>query len=326
MARAYTAANITAPQGTRMELRQLRYFVKIADLGSVSKASRALHIAQPALSQQMAQLESELGHALLTRLSTGVKMTEHGELFYRHALRVLRGIDDIPAAVSSLEKTPSGTVSIGLPQSTAWQYAQPLMEATARQYPGITLELFDEISAHISARIVSGRFDMGVIVHDEEPGVLNCTALFDEQLFLLSRADVAPQLERATASDMAGLTLPLSIPGPGQGVRPMVDAFFAREGVPMPEPPVRANSVGIMRRSVMAGMAHSVMPWSTMAEELAAGTARATPIEPRLTRRVYLCVAPDAALSVAARAIHEMLLALARDQLASGQWHVTAVT
>lgn len=308
-----------------MELRQLRYFVKIADLGSLSKASRALHIAQPALSQQMAQLESELGHPLLTRLSTGVRMTEQGEIFYRHAQRVLRGIDDIPAAVASLEKSPSGTVSIGLPQSTAWQYAEPLMETVASRYPAITLEIFDEISAHIPGRVTSGKFDMGVIVHEEDPGVLDSIPLMDEQLFLLSRADVAPRLGSVTALDLSRLALPLSIPGPGQGVRPMLDALFVREGVKLPAPPVRANSIGIMRHSVLAGIAHSVMPWGTMAPELAGGIVVATPFEPRLTRRVYLGTAPAAALSVAARAVHETLLALVKERVAGGQWHGTAV-
>lgn len=301
-----------------MELRQLRYFVKIADLGSLSKASRALHVAQPALSQQMAQLEAELGQLLLVRMSTGVRMTEQGEIFYTHAQRVLRQIEDIRSAIGSLEKSPSGTVSIGLPQTTATQYGLPLIEATAQRFPAIRLELFDEINGHIPQRLDSGRFDIGVIVNDDDAAMLQSTPLMDEHLFLVSRADQSRGLLSATAADIA--RLPLSVPGPGLGIRPMLDAFLARGGVTLQEPMVWTNSMSMMRRAMLSGLGHTIMPWGAVAQELAAGTLKATPLTPLLTRRVYVCTARSGTLSLAAQAVHTLLLAIVRQSVADGQW------
>ncbi len=301
-----------------MELRQLRYFVKIAELGSLSRASRALHIAQPALSQQMAQLEAELGQQLLTRMSSGVRMTEQGEVFMRHAQRVLRQIDDIPAAVASLEKNPAGTVRVGLAQTTASHYALLLADAVKERFPAIQLEFFDEISSHIPARLDSGRFDMGVIVNDEDAVLLDALPLMDEQLFVVSHAGQEPRTKSVNAKQLS--RLPLSIPATGLGVRPVVDAFLAQAGLNLPEPRVLANSMNLMRGAMVAGQAHGVMPWAAVAQELAAGTLVATPITPLLSRRVHLCTARDAALSLAARAVHKLLLQTVHDGVKSGTW------
>ncbi|MES2976263.1 MAG: LysR substrate-binding domain-containing protein [Pseudomonadota bacterium] len=301
-----------------MELRQLRYFAKIAELGSLTRASRALHIAQPALSQQMAQLEAEFGQKLLTRLSSGVRMTEQGEVFLRHAQRVLRQIDDIPAAVASLEKSPAGTVRVGLPQTTAAHYALLLAEQVVERFPAIRLELYDEISSHIPARLDSGRFDLGVIVNDEDAVLLDSVPLMDEQLFLVSRAGHAPRGKTVSAAQLA--KLPLSIPAAGFGVRPIVDAFLAQAGLVLAEPQVLANSMNIMRSAMMAGHAHGVMPWAAVAQELAAGTLVATPIAPALARRVHLCTARDTALSLAAHAVHRLLADTVHEQVRSGAW------
>ncbi|MGB3072102.1 MAG: LysR substrate-binding domain-containing protein [Ottowia sp.] len=301
-----------------MELRQLRYFVRIAELGSLSRASRVLHIAQPALSQQMAHLEAELGQVLLTRLSSGVRMTEQGEVFLHHARRVLRLIDDIPAAVASLEKKPTGTVRVGLPQSTAAHYALLLENAVRRRYSEVRLELFDEISSHIPAHLESGRIDLGVIVNDEDEPLVSASPLMDEQLFLVSRAGHAPGADGVTAAQLA--RLPLTIPASGLGVRPIVDAFLAREGLVLPELLVSANSMNLMRGAMLCGQAHGVMPWAAVAQELRSGTLVALPIVPRLSRRVYLCTARNAVLSLAAQAVHGLLADTVTELVQNGSW------
>lgn len=301
-----------------MELRQLRYFVKIAELGSLSRASRALHIAQPALSNQVAQLEAELGQQLLTRLSTGVRVTEPGDVFLRHAQRVLCQIDQIPAAVASLEKSPAGTVRVGLPQSTAAHFALLLTDAVRSRFPGVRLELFDEISSHIPAWLDRGRFDIGVIVNDEDAVLLDAQVLLEEQLFLVSRHDRALPEPCIRAEQLA--RLPLSIPSAGLGVRPLVDAFLARAGLTLDEPRVLANSMNLMRGAMLAGQAHGVMPWAAVSVELAAGTLVARPLAPALARRAYLCTARDATLSLAAQAVHALLAEVVRAQVASGAW------
>ncbi|MCH2221643.1 MAG: LysR family transcriptional regulator, partial [Dechloromonas sp.] len=86
-----------------MELRQLRYFLAIAEHGSFSKAAGAVHVAQSALSHQLAQLEDELGQALFQRLPRGVELTPAGRAFHPHALSILRQVDDARNSVTQAE-------------------------------------------------------------------------------------------------------------------------------------------------------------------------------------------------------------------------------
>src|SRR4051812_1767075 len=110
-----------------MELRQLRYFVAIVDHGSLSRAARVLHIAQPALTQQLQQLEQELGARLLHRSAQGMLSTDAGRVFYEHAQAILKQVSDAKSAVTQSTTRPSGTVALGLPQSISGALALPLL-------------------------------------------------------------------------------------------------------------------------------------------------------------------------------------------------------
>lgn len=301
-----------------MEIRQFRYFVKIADLGSFSKAATVLHIAQPALSQQMAQLEAELGQPLLVRGPSGVKLTDQGTVFYRHAQRLLQQLVDTRSAVAAAVDNPSGSVSVGLPQSTAAQYAMPLLHAMRSRYPAVEIEFFDEISGRLLAGLNSGRLDIGVFVNDEEASMVQAVPLMQETLFLLSRADMAPRRKTITLAQLA--RLPLAVPGQGQGVRPILEQALRAAGLPALNVAILANSMSIMKRAMADGLAHSVMPWAAVAGELGAGTLVATPITPALQRRVHVCTARDANLSLAGQAVLATLLDTTREQVRSGIW------
>jgi DNA-binding transcriptional LysR family regulator len=114
-----------------MELRQLRYFVAIVDHGSLSRAALVLHVAQPALTQQLRQLEDELGVQLLHRSAQGVLSTDAGKIFYEHAQAILKQVADAQAAVIQSAERPSGSVTLGLPHSISGALALPLLTAIA---------------------------------------------------------------------------------------------------------------------------------------------------------------------------------------------------
>lgn len=296
-----------------MELRQLRYFVRIAELGSMSRASRALHIAQPSLSQQIAQLEDELGKQLLTRIPSGVRMTAEGEIFYREAQQILRQVENARAAVSSAQATLAGRVRIGLPATQAIQYALPLIVATRQLHPRIELEVFEETSSDLLQGIASCRHDFGMVINEDDAQLLEAEPVLEEELFLLSRADQAPATAAVTLADLAAL--PLALPGPGQIAARLAEAL---DGDPAVRPQHRwivVNSVSVYRQAVLAGLAHSIVPWGVLLDELDAGRVRATPFLPPLTRTVHLCTARGAALSQAARAVRTVLLSVLRERV-----------
>jgi LysR family nitrogen assimilation transcriptional regulator len=303
---------------TAMDLRQLRYFVKIADVGSLSRASQVLHIAQPALSQHVAQLEAELGHKLLIRKSTGVQVTEQGGILYSRAQRVLKQVAEIRAAVDQSVDVPSGTVAVGLPQSTACQYAMPLLDAVRSRYPGVALEFFDEISGNLLRGLDSGRLDMAVIVSDDDAGLLDSTPVLDETLFLVSHRDQAPGSPTVSLQELAGL--PLALPGFEHGVRGKVEATLRAAGVDLPRPRVVANSMSIMRQAVLEGLAHCVLPWGAVAEDIRLGTLVMTAVVPSLTRRVYFCTSRSTELTAAGRVVMALLLEIAQERVRSGGW------
>lgn len=96
-----------------MNFRRLKYFVKIVDIGSLTQAAEVLHIAQPALSQQVATLEGELNQQLLIRTKRGVTPTDAGKILYTHARAILRQCEQAQLAVHNVGQALSGQVSIG---------------------------------------------------------------------------------------------------------------------------------------------------------------------------------------------------------------------
>lgn len=110
-----------------MQLRQLVYFVRIVEIGSFSRAAQSLHVAQPALSQQIGQLEDELDVKLLTRSVRGVTPTDAGHAIYRHAQAILRQIDATQLIAAQAGSGPAGKVTVGLPWTIASLLGLPRM-------------------------------------------------------------------------------------------------------------------------------------------------------------------------------------------------------
>lgn len=301
-----------------MELRQFRYFVQIAELGSFSRAAQVLYIAQPALSQQIAQLEAELGQPLLVRSSTGVKLTEQGEAFYRHAQRLLKHVADTQAVVGGMLAAPAGNVRLGLPLSTSVHFVAALLPRVQASYPGIQVEFFDEPSGNLRQGLLSGRLDLGILVNDEDAIGLDAIDLMEETLFLMSHPRQAPKRRRIDLAQ--ALALPLALPGSGQGVRPILDRLAMQAGLPPSAPSVVANSVAIVRHLVTQGRAHTIMAWGAASDALAAGTIVATPFTTHVVRRARLCLTGRESLSLAAQAIHSLLLTSIRQYVLDGHW------
>jgi LysR family transcriptional regulator, nitrogen assimilation regulatory protein len=118
-----------------MQFRQLRYFVKIVEAGSFSRAASIVHVAQPALSQQVAELEERLGVALLQRSARGVRPTAAGEIFYKEASAILRQLDQLPSVVRSDTDQPEGVVNVGFISSLAPSISEGRHPGLGRRQP-----------------------------------------------------------------------------------------------------------------------------------------------------------------------------------------------
>src|SRR3954469_11053805 len=172
-----------------MELRQLRYFVSIVDHGSLSRAALVLHVAQPALTQQLRQLEEELGAQLLHRSAQGVLSTDAGKVFYEHAQAILKQVGDARSAVTQSTTRPSGSVTLGLPHSISGALALPLLLAVRERFPEITLQLTEELSGSLAEQLKAGRINLAVLFDDGQLGGFATAALVEEELMFICRSN-----------------------------------------------------------------------------------------------------------------------------------------
>lgn len=269
-----------------MNLRQLKYFVRVVEFGNLTRAADALHVAQPALSQQMALLEDKLAVQLLVRGPKGVSPTVEGELLYRHAQIILRQVDYTRSLMSRASDHITGTVSIGLASSTARILALPLMRRVKEELPAIVLELVDIPSADLTKFVLQGRIDFSLSPDQGPLNGLERDAVVREELLLIAPSSwKLPRLPRLT--DIAGI--PLILPSPPNALRKRVDdAFLATAQTTNLYG--EASTSAILIPTVLAGMAATILPYSAAHLEIPQGLCVGYSVAPPLYRDLTLCL------------------------------------
>lgn len=144
-----------------MEMRQIRYFVAVANARSFTRAAEQLHIAQPPLSRQIQLLEGELGVQLLQRDSRPLQITEAGRVFYEQALQVLHRVEQMKAATIQVGLGQRQRLSIGFVASTLYGMLPLLMRRLRQAYPDIDFQLLELTTMQQIAALKAGRIDIG---------------------------------------------------------------------------------------------------------------------------------------------------------------------
>lgn len=166
-----------------MNFRRLKYFVKIVDIGSLTRAAEVLHIAQPALSQQVATLEGELNQQLLIRTKRGVTPTGAGKILYTHARAILRQCEQAQLAVHNVGQSLSGQVSIGFaPGTAASSITMPLLQAVRAEFPEVVIYLHENSGAVLNEKLINHQLDMAVIYEHSPVAGVSSQALLKEDL------------------------------------------------------------------------------------------------------------------------------------------------
>src|SRR5438067_3779375 len=147
--------------GGEVELRQLRYFVRVVELGSMGRAALELAVGTSALSQQISRLESELATRLLQRTSSGVIPTDAGLAFWHQAQLAIRHADDAVRAARLARL--SGHVSVGMAPSTTAVLGLPFMTAMRERYPDIRLHLVENLSGNLTSMLRARQLDLAVL-------------------------------------------------------------------------------------------------------------------------------------------------------------------
>ena len=213
-----------------MDLRQLEYFVRVAELGSFTRAALALNVAQPALSRQVRLLEVELRHNLLQRNGRGAAPTEAGQLLLEHARGILHQVERAREELARLRGGLAGRVTLGLPPSVARVLAVPLVHDFHQQLPEARLAITEALSASMQEQLVSGRLDLAVLYNAHPVPDLEIARLASDELVLVRhRTDTAPPpLQAIHLPELA--RLPLIIPSRPNAIRIYVEAQLAAVG------------------------------------------------------------------------------------------------
>jgi LysR family nitrogen assimilation transcriptional regulator len=310
-----------------MEFRQLRYFVRIVELSSFSKAAQDLFIAQPALSNQISNLEKELNTQLLSRSVRGVTPTEAGKTLYRHAQAIIRQIEHLKYEVENESMNPKGSVSIGIPTGVSNVLASPLIAATQERYPEIKLQIVESLSGHLEELVSNGRIEMSLLfsspLTDSQKSDKTTSLslvkipILEEELFLQTTAALS---NKKTITLAAAAKLNFVLPGKSNATRQLIDLAFAKVGI-TPKVITELDSLSTIQSVVEDGLGATILSLSAFIGNQKDRRSRAYSIHNAdLTRTVSLCTSNTVALSTAAKCIANMVPEISHKLVQSGRW------
>ncbi|AZG06618.1 LysR family transcriptional regulator [Pigmentiphaga sp. H8] len=296
-----------------MDIRHLRYFMAMVEGGSLSEASRRLHVAQPALSQRLADLEQELEVQLFVRGPSGIAVTEAGTELYARAAAIVKQLESARAAVREKAGHAQGCVSIGILKSVAPIVATPLYLAIKQELPAVTPEIVVGYSDELRQRLRASQLDIAMQVHAAHEKCAPATLLYRERLCLVGPrplVDLHPAPIRL--EQLSGIPLILSSMQPSHR---MLREEAARRGVALDIVGGIEDSKALL--DVCAtGTAATLLAESVAARRAGnAGLAYAPLDEPRLTRQVVVALNDSVMKTGAIIAAEAILARLLRERL-----------
>jgi DNA-binding transcriptional LysR family regulator len=302
-----------------MELRQLTALVTVAEVGSVTKAAKLLHVVQPAVTRQIRLLEEELGVALFERTRHGMVPTPAAEVLITRARRALHELDAARAELRPEPGEVAGIVSVGLLESVLDILARPLTDAVARRHPGIELRLLTGYSGHLQQWLDSGEVDLSLLYNLGGTPALSVVPLVRERLWAVAPPDDG--LDATTPVPWATvLAHPLVLPVSGHGLRALIDR--ARSAVPVrPRITAQTNSMLLQKNLVLAGHGWTVLPAAGVAADVAAGRLSGAPVTaPDVERSVVLGLQHRSRGLAPVEAVASALAGLVSGLVRSGAW------
>lgn len=295
-----------------MDLRQIEYFVRVAEVGSFSGAARLVGVAQPALSRQIRQLEVELRQTLFIRDGRGAKPTEAGELLLEHGRAILHQLARAREELAGARGRLAGHVAIGLPPSVARVVAVPLTRAFREHLPEATLSIGEGLSSALLDGLRQGRHEL-VVLYDALPAPdLETESLLDEELWLVEPRKGSRH--RAACPLPVLATLPLVIPSRPNAVRLRVERALAGLGA-KPTIALEIDGVGAILDLVADGFGHAVLPRYAVAGLAQPRRLALRRFSPPLSHRIVLATSALRPLTRTQRETKALLAELIRREL-----------
>ena len=301
-----------------MDLRQLRYFVVLANQQHFGRAASVLHVAQPALTRQIQLLEEELGVQLFERHSRGATPTEEALFLLERASFLLRYAEQMKQDMTARQREARGPVVVGMSPALALLLAVPLTRAVHQRLPEVRLRLVEGFAPTLHSMLLQGTLDLAVLNGPVQVTHLVTFPLLTEALCLIGRTgDARLRGPRVKFKQLSGL--PLVMTGLAKsGVRLELEAGAARAGIDL-NPVVEVETVEVAKRLVRDGVGLTVHFAATVKEDVEAGRLVAYPIEGLHLRRI-LARASDRPPSRATEDLVGILRTVTEEQVRGGQW------
>lgn len=248
-----------------MEMQQLRYVVAVARAGNFSRAAEQCHVAQPSLSQQIQKLEDELGERLFDRMKREVKLTSHGEVFLRRAIRILEEVDAAKREAADAKDLLRGTLTIGvLPTIAPYLLPAALAEFT-KKFHGVEIIVHEDTTTRLLKLAHGYEIDFALVSQPIQDERLEVRQLFTEELLLaLPPGHPLARKRSVTVADLAGESL--IVMKEGHCLGDQVLDFCDRRDV-KPKISFRSAQLETVQALVAAGLGISLIPVMAMQSE-----------------------------------------------------------
>jgi LysR family nitrogen assimilation transcriptional regulator len=298
-------------------LRQLRYFVEVAQSRSFSRAAQHLAIAQPALSQNIAALEDELETVLFKRHARGVELTPAGRLLLEQTMELLARADALKDQVASRDAAPSGAVRLSIAGSISALLVAPLLRAVGESFPRIELAVREGLSFEVRLQVESGQAHLAAMPSPSELQGMESQPLFEERFMVFGAASAMRRKPAEMTFDQVA-ALPLAEPDRAHDLRKIIERAASARGKPL-DVRYELNSPSMLIGVVREGLAYSIMPPSACHDAIRAKTIAGRPVlRPALSRMQAVVWPRDRPLSPAAAAVRDTLVSLVQAMVRDG--------
>lgn len=301
-----------------MDIKQLRYFVGVATAGSLTQAAEKLHVAQPALSQQILKLERALGERLMLRHSRGISLTEAGARLLSHARFILEQIEQAHLDIADLNGQPRGAVRVGMPRGASDLFGIDMLVRARRLYPDLKIAVIDRVSEELIGLLADNQLDLCLTFVRPEHGWIESEPLYTEHLCFA----VPPRLQSRTLRRHAVRfeqvsRYPLALPTIGHVLRTLVDRTAADKGIAL-DIRFEVDSVQLIRDAVARNLACTILPYCSLVEPIKSARVRVYRIgDPTIARVLHLLRSRRRPPSKAVSAVRELIIDSARDRIAA---------
>lgn len=292
-------------------LRPLRYVVTVAELKNFTRAAEVLHVSQPALSQQIRQLESELGGQLFDRTGRTVSLTDFGREYVEHAKQALAQLEAGRRALHELRDLTRGLLRLAYTPTFSEYLIDPALQKFRTAHPAIAIELAEKPLEEIEGGLLRDELDLGIGFTDVRSEEIHAQPLFEEHIALVvsKRHNLARRKKPIPAAELAAT--PMTLLSPDFVVRQFADTWLR---VHQTRPPVmvQSNALGTVLKLVKQGTLASILPSAVMREHDGLVSLAVSPALPQ--RTVALLSRRNAYTTLAAKAFSAMLIELVESE------------